>query len=143
MWKFQKNNQQEIVEHQRTGFNKQLNLIAEELEAKGFMVLHDPSGHDYQNEFIAVIKISCAPDGYRERPYPTTEMERDMHNVPSSEELVGNIFLNGKVNEENIYMNIFVTLFKGVLKYYTENGEVILLTDILLELKEILAIITK
>jgi hypothetical protein len=139
------NNKKEMVEHQRRGFNTQLKLIAEALEAKGFMVLHDPSGHDYDNEVIVVIKISCVPDGDRERPYLATEIEKDIVHIPSGEELIGNILLNvnGKVNEENIHMNIFVTRKKDVLKYYNESGELVPLIEILIELKEVLEIIQK
>ena len=134
---------EKVIEHQRMVFNKQLNLITRELGAKGFMVLHDPSGHDYNNDFVVVIKIKdFMATGDRERPYLSSEIERDTHNIPVNEELIGNIFLNGKVNEKNIHMDIFVTLFKGVLKYYTEIGEPISLQEILLKLKEILEKIT-
>ncbi len=140
---FKNNRKKEMLEHQRTGFNKQLNLITRELGAKGFMVLHDPTGHDYNNEFVVVIKIKdIMATGDRERPYLDTEMERDMHNVPSGEELTANILIKGKFNNENIHMNIFVTLQNGLLKYYTKNGEVITLVEILLKLKEILEKIT-
>lgn len=134
---------EKIIEHQRTVFNKQLNLITRELRAKGFMVLHDPSGHDYNNEFVVVIKIKdIMATGDRERPYLSSEIERDTHNIPVNKELIGNIFLNGKVNDKNIHMNIFVTLEKGVLKYYTEIGEPIPLRVILEKMTEVLEKIT-